>query len=373
MKIVYIANIRLPTEKAHGIQIMKMCEAFASNGVEVSLVVPRRFNSINDDPFEYYKVKKNFKIIYLPCIDFIGQLGRLGFLLQSFSFAEVVFWWSLFHFFKNRNIVFYSRDELPLFYLTNVRIPAVWEAHMGHLNIFIRTLIRRGIKIVAITNGLKNFYIKHGAKPDNVLIAPDGVDVEQFSIPLSSREAREKVGLSPSHTIVLYTGHLYEWKGADTLARAASYVSPDIHVTFVGGTDKHVEDFKGRYQAIPNISILGKKPHHEMPLYLKSADLLVIPNSAKEEISRSYTSPMKLFEYMASGVPIVASDLPSLREVLDEEMVAFFKPDDHTSLASIITELLSDKERMMRLAQSTQNKIGYYTWNMRAKNIVNFL
>ena len=109
MKILYIANIRLPTEKAHGIQIMKMCEAFAGLGHEIELVVPWRFNWIKTEPFEYYGVKKNFKITKLPSLDTVW-LGRIGFWVQSFTFAEVSVWYALF---KKADIV-YSRDELSL-------------------------------------------------------------------------------------------------------------------------------------------------------------------------------------------------------------------------------------------------------------------
>ena len=70
-KLVYIANARIPTEKAHGIQIMKMCEAFSAQVVDVELVLPRRLNRIKENPFDYYGVKKNFKITKLPTIDFI--------------------------------------------------------------------------------------------------------------------------------------------------------------------------------------------------------------------------------------------------------------------------------------------------------------
>ena len=95
MKILYIANIRLPTEKAHGIQIMKMCEAFADIGHKVELIVPWRFNFIKIEPFEYYGVKKNFKITKLPSLDLVW-LGRIGFWAQSFTFAEVSGWYALF-------------------------------------------------------------------------------------------------------------------------------------------------------------------------------------------------------------------------------------------------------------------------------------
>ena len=84
MNFVYIANARIPTEKAHGIQIMKMCEAFASLGIDVELVVPWRFNSIHVDSFEYYGVKRVFKIVKIPSLD-LTAFGKIGFLIQAFS------------------------------------------------------------------------------------------------------------------------------------------------------------------------------------------------------------------------------------------------------------------------------------------------
>ena len=80
MKIIYIANARIPTEKAHGVQIMKMCQAFAKIGNKVTLVLPRRRNPIIADPFEYYVVSQSFNIIKLPTIDLVF-LGKIGFLI----------------------------------------------------------------------------------------------------------------------------------------------------------------------------------------------------------------------------------------------------------------------------------------------------
>ena len=89
-KIYYVANIRLPTEKAHGVQIMKMCEAFARRGAVVELVVPNRRTHIAGDPFDYYGVEENFSITRLSVIDSVS-LGRLGFLLETLSFAISAF------------------------------------------------------------------------------------------------------------------------------------------------------------------------------------------------------------------------------------------------------------------------------------------
>ena len=89
-KIMYIANARIPTEKAHGLAIMKMCEAFARQRTEVELVVPRRLNPIQDDPFEYYDVERNFSLVKLPSIDLVW-IGRIGFLVQLVTFSLFAF------------------------------------------------------------------------------------------------------------------------------------------------------------------------------------------------------------------------------------------------------------------------------------------
>ncbi|MFC1734041.1 hypothetical protein ACFL6I_27370, partial [candidate division KSB1 bacterium] len=133
MKILYIANIRIPTEKAHGVQIMKMCEAFSEQGIEVELVVPWRFNHIKENPFKYYDVKENFKITKVPSVDLV-KFGKLGFWIQSISFSEHAFLYSIF---KKADVI-YSRDELPLFFLSLLKKNLVYEAHMPRFNFIIK-------------------------------------------------------------------------------------------------------------------------------------------------------------------------------------------------------------------------------------------
>jgi len=125
MKILYIANIRMPTEKAHGIQIMKMCEAFADLGHEVILVVPYRFNHIKDNPFEYYGVTKNFKIKRLPSVDLV-IFGKIGFLIQSISFAKFALLYSIFY----KADIIYSRDEVLVIFLSFLHRNIFWESHL---------------------------------------------------------------------------------------------------------------------------------------------------------------------------------------------------------------------------------------------------
>lgn len=368
MKLYYIANVRIPTEKAHGIQIMKMCEAFSKRGVEVELVVPNRINQIKDDPFFYYNVESNFNINKLFTIDLV-KFGRIGFLIQNFTFSLSVFLSLLF----KKDEILYTRDEVSAFFLSFISKEVFWEVHDGRCNFIVKRILKRVKGIIAITDGLKKYYMQKGVSENRILVAPDGVDLKKFDIEMSKDETRQKISLPQDKKIILYTGHLYGWKGVDTLAESARNFGEEVLFVFVGGTEKDIKSFKEKYSNIKNILIIGQKLHSDIPFYLSSADVLILPNSGKEDISRLYTSPMKLFEYMASGVPIVASDLPSIREILNESNAAFFEPDDPMSLADSIKKVLHDERFGDKISKQALKDAEKYTWRKRADLILKFI
>ena len=369
MKLLYIANIRLPTEKAHGIQIMEMCSAFAGKGLGVELVIPKRYNTILDDPFEYHDIKRVFSIRTLPCLDFV-RFGRVGFLIELISFTGVAVWYSLF----KKDAVFYTRDELVALCLHIIGKQVAWEGHTGQKNWMARMLIRLQVPIVVITEALRELYVSLGAISSKIIVAPDGADISRFNIAVTQEDARKELGLPLDKKIALYKGHLYERKGAHTLARAASVLKDrGIVCVFIGGTEKDVESFKNEFGGQENVLILGNRPRRETPVYQKASDVLVIPNSAKDDVSKLYTSPMKLFGYMPSVLPIVASDLPSLREIVDESLVYFFTPDDPQSLAKVITDLFAHYPEACAKALKTFSIAKEYSWDTRAQNILSFL
>ena len=147
----------------------------------------------------------------------------------------------------------------------------------------------------------------------------------------------------------------------------------DTIVVFVGGSSEDVIPFKKTYGTDPRIRIVGQRPHKEIPLYLKAADLLVLPNTGKEAVSRWYTSPVKLFEYMASGRPIVAADLPSIRDVLNETNAVLVPPDDPEALAKAIMDLCINVDHADRIARQARNDVEQHTWDQRAQTILGFI
>lgn len=363
MNILYIANVRIPTEKAHGIQIMKMCEAFASQA-HIELVVPNRHSSIKDDPHHYYNVKKNFLITRLFTIDIVS-LGPIGFALQSFSFAVASFFYLRA---QPKDSIVYTRDGLIAVVSRLLVRRVIFEAHTIPQSFFSKLLITRAHKIVSISSGLKSalstFY------RGEIMVAPDGVDLDEFLISVTKTEAKKGLALDSDLPTVMYVGKLDSWKGYRTLLEASLALKDTAQIVIIGGDEEPVAKLKALY---PHVIFKGYLPYRELPRHQHAADILVIPNSAESDLSRMYTSPLKIFAHMTSGVPIVASDLPSIREVLNRENALLVPPDNPTDLATSITTLLTEKDRAVALSKRALQDVLQYSWIKRAKRIISFI
>ncbi|MEA3398224.1 MAG: glycosyltransferase family 4 protein [Patescibacteria group bacterium] len=373
MKLLYITNARIPTEKAHGYQICKMCEEFSNLGHEVELILPKRENFIKETAFDFYGIKNNFKITYLKSFDFIKLDkiigGRMACYLQ-----ELVFLLKLFFVKLNKEAIIYTRSaEIAwLFKIKNYK--TIFEMHYwpeSKEKIFKR-MIRKIDEFVVITDILKEKLLKNDIKEKDIIVSPDGVDIDRFDINISKDDARAKINLLKDKNIIMYVGHLYGWKGAHILAESAKEFDNNTIFVFVGGTDGDIEKFKQKYQR-DNIIIAGRKKHEEVPVYMKAADILVLPNTKAKKISSHYTSPLKMFEYMASGRPIIASDLPSIREVLDNYNAIFFDPGKPIDLAKKINYILNNPDKAGVLVENSLEKIKQHSWTKRAEKIKEFI
>ena len=398
-RLLYLANVRIPSEKAHVYQIFQMCDAFAARGVAVRLIYPRRANldELRDvgDPAAFYGVRRSPDLVELPCLDPVKlvtidlpalartPLNPAAFAVQTASFALAATAYAR----RERGAVppVYSRDW-PLLWPVVVggrRPPVViWEAHdlpQGRLaRRALRRLLPRLDGVVSISHGLaRELAGAGGSATPPVLVAPDGVDLERFTPALSVAEARRRLGLSVDRQIVLYAGHLYDWKGVDTLARAAARLPAAAQVVIVGGTPADRTRFAGwlrREGLTERVRMAGYVPPTQVPTYLAAADVLVLPNSGAVPIAHTYTSPLKLFEYMAAERPIVASDLPALREVLDHDKTAWLVPaDSPPALAAGITAILQDPARGRRLAAAAAVAVRRYTWDERAARVLRWM
>src|SRR3972149_12341319 len=277
--LLYIANLRLPTEKAYGIQIAKMCEAFADPELKfkVALIYPKRNNpNIKENVFDYYSVKNNFeaKRVWAPDFYFSGKLDTISVLIKNFISAIFL---SIYTLFKKSDII-YSRDELPLFLLSFFKNNLIFEAHRfsNSRKMFYRRFKNINLKVVVITKHLKEDFLRIGFRPENILIAPDGVDLAEFDTGVSKEGARGKTGLPLNARIAMYTGHLFEWKGANALLETARQCK-DVLFVFVGGMSTDIDKFKVKAKSMElnNVLVLGHQPHRDIPIFLKAAELLL--------------------------------------------------------------------------------------------------
>jgi glycosyltransferase involved in cell wall biosynthesis len=390
MRLIYIANMRVPTEKAHGLQIMQNCEALADAGAEVQLWVPRRRNTpalrAVGDPWAYYGVRRNFTLRRVPCVDLTplaaeqtGLPARLVFYLQAFTFALAALALALF----TRADVYYSRDRLALLALSLVkpRRALAYEAHQFSPSRRGRRLERLAARrmgtVIAVTPPLADELVKLGVPAARVLVAHDGFRRERFAGLPSQAEARRALGWPDGLFIVGYVGRLHTMamdKGVGTLIEALRDVD-GAALALVGGPDEMAAALRDRWLALgldgAHFLYAGQVESGRVPLYLSAFDVCAMPFPFTPHFA-FFASPLKLFEYMAAGRAIVASDLPGWADVVQDGQTALLTPPgDAGALAAALTRLRDDPAQRERLGQQARARaLDVYTWDARARAIL---
>jgi glycosyltransferase involved in cell wall biosynthesis len=217
---------------------------------------------------------------------------------------------------------------------------------------------------VTITSALRaDLEGRYGSRP-RIAVVPDGV-----------RTNRHPATPPPgtSSRVVAYAGHLYAWKGVDVLLEALARL-PTVHGLIVGGHAAEpdlarTKSVAQRLGLTNRVTFTGLVEPARVPVLLSGAAVLVLPNTTSA-ISTRFTSPLKLFEYMAAGRPIVASDLPSIREILrDGASALLVPPGDAAALADAIDRLLTDPDLSARLAGAAFDEVPAYSWARRAERL----
>jgi glycosyltransferase involved in cell wall biosynthesis len=386
MKIYYLVNARIPTEKAHGIQLAKMCEAFVLAGHEVELVVPNRSKdrtSLKD----FYKLKVDIPVVHLPIFPTYNW-GRLGFWLVTASFMVSYLFYFWIKRLQGEKFIIYTSD-IDQFSFLFIRL--IWAKYFSEFHDYKPktwpfTFFLGGISGVITINNIIKEKLKETYKlPDEkFIVEPNGIDLEMFAAQPDKSAARAKLGLPQDKKIVLYVGQFYDWKGLGILAEAAK-VAPRLrsgtnnlvpepvegqpYFSMVGGTLEELKKVTGRTDFSENIICAGARPYEEMPLWMAAADVLLVLGTKTNDYSYYSTSPMKLFEYMAAKRPILAAKTPAISDVVSEQEVIFYEPDNAGSLSDKISYILDNPEESEKRSFQAFEAVKKYEWRERTKRI----
>jgi glycosyltransferase involved in cell wall biosynthesis len=393
-RLAYVVNARLPTEKAHGVQIAKMCEAFASLGVDVTLFSPRRHQV--DESFRrqtlaaFYAIRHPVRHELVPNIDVVRAehvFPRSAYTALFFTHAML---WSAVaarRAARSSADLFFTRDVPVAYSLARLGRPTVLELHSvprGARRLLLMRLARsRALRgVVTLTSFSKADLMPLGFAGVPIAVMPDGVDLECFGDAPSSAECRQRLGLPAGTPLVGYAGAfntIGQEKGIATLVHALKRIRSepglrDATLVCVGGDGAE----RAAYMALAHehglpasaLMLYGRVPHHEVPAWLRACDVLTIPFPDHRHFAY-YASPLKLFEYMAAGGAIVASDLPSLREVLEHGRNALLvPPSNEAALAAAIVRLLRDAGLRDSCVTHAARDAARYGWVERARRLL---
>jgi glycosyltransferase involved in cell wall biosynthesis len=385
MRILYLADIRFPLERANGIQSMETCHALAARGHEVVLVVRPDTREPARDPFVFYGLPRIAGLtIEVAPITGPATARRAGYL--TFTLGRAIG--------RTRQDLLLTRDlglaSLLLRLPAAVRAPLVYEAHTiaadaaaARPNLLsgapaasaskLRRLARRDARVwhgadgyVTITDGLRHeLEARFGPRPQ-IAVIPDGVR------PPAAVNPPTPPGVDRPFTIG-YAGHLYPWKGVDLLIEALAAL-PDTRGLIVGGHEQEpdlarVKALAAQLDCGSRLTFTGLIPPPDVAARLQQADVLVLPNPPSA-ISNTFTSPLKLFEYMASGRPIVASDLPAIREILrDGDTALLVEAGNPQALVAGIARIKEDAALGARLAARALEDVQAFSWAKRAQRL----
>jgi glycosyltransferase involved in cell wall biosynthesis len=367
MRIVAIAGSTIPSDTANSIQVMKACNALAQLGHDIALIVPET----NVERLTF-NVQQHYGIVTTFPIEWLTSINR-----------KLFTWTSVRRALKLKPDLIYTWFPQSAVFGLLLGKPTIFEAHLQPTGRFGPAWHRafaslRGKKRVAcITDALRSTLerdFRMHLRADEFVIAPNGVELERFVSLPDPVSARRNIDLRKAPT-VLCAGHLYAGRGVDLFLTLAESLS-DAHFVWVGGRQADVEEWTRKAAHLSNVTFIGFVPNVEVPRYLAAADVLLMPyarsiiGSSGDASSASVASPMKMFEYMAAGRAILTSDLPVIREVLDDSSAAFAPPEDAPAWIAALKSLLADPARRAALASTARRNVEKYTWLARAEKIL---
>jgi glycosyltransferase involved in cell wall biosynthesis len=378
MKLTYIFNREITSDKASLVQAVHMCNAFASNGVDVLMALPR-FQGQSKVPDDYlmkrFGIKTKFNVCYYSKIKLFNRLGIIG---SYFGIRKLLSK-------KITTDIYFTRCSLIFTILSKKKLPVIYESHNATIHkdseIYNRFWINKVIKssqmssclaFIAISENLGKYWSAKGVPPEKVLALHDGFDKEMFNESVDKIKARSILNLPLHKKLITYTGSLYPDREIENIIMLAKYFPDELFVV-VGGPKKNAADYQAlaSMENINNIMFTGPVEHREIPIYLYASDVLLALWSKKVP-TINYCSPLKVFEYMASGCIMIAHGFPTIKEVVrHNENGLLVEPDNFNDLVEKTRIALNRNTHFEFIGnQAREEAFQEYSWDERVSKIL---
>ncbi len=392
MKIIVTKN-NIPCPCANVINTVKHAQAFYKLGHSVKILTMEKilegiwkFKLKNIQKF--YGINSNISIKYFKgnLINyfsnyrvFIPPLMLIQLLPSIYKTIDPEIQMSNYCIRNNVDLV-YSRNTPGTSYRNIInKIPTILETHHYHFlpdlqRLFTLINNKYFIGVITVYDLLKKRLLKQGVPEDKILVLEDAVELSKFNnINIKKELLRKKLNLPLDKNIILYAGNLGSGRGIDTIINSSKNLSKKEYSFYILGGKRYLVKKWKKYFKKNNIntdiSFLGFLSLRYIPYYLKSADILVIPPTNSLSIAK-WVSPIKLFEYMASKTPIIASDIQRIKEICSNNECLFFKAGDSRDLGEKIKNLINNRDLQEKLTQNAFKKAEKHTYIKRAQRIL---
>jgi len=347
--VVYLGRSRLQRNRANLIQTLQMMEAFHQTGVDATLYLPPWPRSLDlPSRLRDFGIESPLDI-------------RSSWLLHRRWNAKPFI--KLYERRLRKAAGVYTRSVQISAALAAAGIPHQLEIHEAERELIGKGYLADIVKhhrqaliqwLFPISQAAADVLIRAGAVAERVLVSPSGTRLSAFD-PISPFDPDRL-----STPRVVYLGRLSRDRGLDVFQQIAAREIADV--TLVGEQEDAVAA-SGKLQVVPFV------PHRDVPIWWERSDLILLPYQRSLPHADSI-SPIKLFEAMAAGRPIVVSDLPAIREIVDHEKTALLvDPADTEGWIAAVRRLQNDPQLACRLAQAARERVREYSWAKRAEQI----
>jgi len=381
VKLLYLHGTEIDSEKANLIQVIQMCHAFANNGFDVVLALPKSNNIRSRKEYAefidtHFGVTMNFSIKTYSKLAVGGRLNFVGGYLGVKRLLPKIHYDICF----TRNSSF-----IPL--VLKAKLPLIYESHNSVVHsgskildkIWRKKLISDSnnenlIGFVTISQALADFWLKEGIPEKKIVSLHDGVNPKRFEGVPDINFLRKRFAIADDKKIIMYVGSLYPDRGIDVVIDLAEIFKQAVFVIVGGPEQEKLEYEKITFaKCLKNVIFVGRIRHKEVPGYLQCADILLMLWTSRVN-TINYCSPLKTFEYMASGRLIVGHGFPTIKEVLEDGKTALLvNPDSFESLRATVEQAIITDESEKIGARARKLALSKYTWENRAKNIVGLM